>query len=226
LVAQAITLPVSNPVNGMALNMAFRTLDTVAAQLPFHLDDTLQANEAFRRWREHNDPHAHRTVQLWTYCYIRRYFTIKFLRDVTSTPTDVDELVTQAWDKVEQGHGTIHNVSRYASWVSVVCRRSFIDYLKAKQRRPSTTVLDEQRHEQADEVPEAPDPEIVPTVLACIQRLPDFLRQVTHLRLIDNLSYEEISLRTQRPVPSIRTFLSKALQRLRDDEQLRLLLDG
>lgn len=210
----------------MALSVAFRTLDQVAAHLPFHLDDTAQANLAFQRWREHNDPQAHRTVQLWTYCYVRRYFTIKFLRDFTTTPTAVDELVTTAWQKITQGCDTIQDVSRYASWVSVVCRRSFIDYLKAKQRRPFTTSLDEQLHEPAEEASETPDPEVVPTVLACIQRLPDFLRQVTHLRLIDNLTYEEISLRTQRPVASIRTFLSKALQRLREDEQLRMLLDG
>ncbi|HKL88843.1 MAG TPA: hypothetical protein VJ884_07535, partial [Salinibacter sp.] len=52
-------------------------LRTILDQLPFAVDDSDAANDVFRRWRENGDPEAERLVDMWTYCFVCRYFLAK-----------------------------------------------------------------------------------------------------------------------------------------------------
>ena len=66
------------------------SFDAVARHLPFHLNETGRANEAFLRWQTENDLAARRIVDLWTYCFIRRYFAVKFVQNPAYRAADLD----------------------------------------------------------------------------------------------------------------------------------------
>ena len=84
-----------------------------------------------QRRRQDDDDEAKYHIDLWSYCFIRRYFLIKFSRDARfNSPADMDEVITQAYIKVQDRRATVSDAGRYASWVSVVCKNVFLNYLR------------------------------------------------------------------------------------------------
>ena len=201
-----------------------RALDEVAARLPFHVGDVEAANAAFQRWRETGEDRDLETVELWLYCYTRRYFLVKFLRDTSHGAADLDQLVAKAFGKARGRLDSVEQPERFASWVSVICKHTFINFLR---RYRGQTVLDAERLPDA-----APDPAYEHDRLAArraveraIARLPDALQEVARLRFLEDRSYEQIHEATGRPVPSLRAYVNKAVTRFRKDPDLVALYE-
>jgi DNA-directed RNA polymerase specialized sigma24 family protein len=113
-------------------------LRTVIDRLPFPVDDTRAANDAFRRWTQDNAQAAKRVVDLWTYCYVCRYFLSKSARGTFQNASDADELTTRAYQKVQKHRDSVRDPSRYANWVSVVCKNTLLNY--ARRNRFSESI--------------------------------------------------------------------------------------
>ncbi len=200
-----------------------RALDEVAAHLPFHVDELDRANEAFLRWRASGSPRDLELVELWTYCYTRRYFIAKFLRDSAYGATDLDQLVGRAFTKARQNFEQVRQPDRFASWVSVICRNVFVNFVR---RYREHTPLDEAR------TPAPPRPETFEhdrlaarqAAERAVDRLPPSLRDIARMRFLEDRSYEEIGEATGRPLASLRAFAHKAVVRLREDPELVALL--
>lgn len=201
-------------------NSSFESLDALAASLPFHVDDVSAVNATYSRWRSDRDPSDQHVVQLWTYCFIRRYFLVKFVQESAYSVADLDLLIDKTFRKVERSEDQVKEPRRYASWVSVVCKNTYRNYLR--RRRPAVS-LDEPSMPLL--VAEGPvvyqDAGMArQAVLSAIDRLPPYLQTCVRLRFLEGLSYNEIADRTDQPPPSIRAYIYKALQRLREDEEL------
>jgi RNA polymerase sigma factor (sigma-70 family) len=199
---------------------SFESLEALVARLPFHLDDTGSINTCYARWFDSPSKRDRLTIDLWTYCFIRRYFLIKFVQESTVGPADFEELVDRTFRKVEQSAGQIKRPERYASWVSVVCKNTFLNYLRDFRRAVS---LDADRSPQL--VAETPQPFsdvgiVRQAVQEAIGRLPDYLQECVRLRFIEGLSYAEINDRTGYPLPRIRSYINKAMKRFREDSLL------
>ncbi len=203
----------------------FEALDALSSRLPFHIDDMSAANDVFVRWRSDGAEADRRIVQLWTYCFIRRYYTVKFLQEASYGAADLDELIDKTFQKVEESSTEIKRPSRYTSWVSVICKNNYLNYLRS--RKPSLSIEEEgtpqlvaERPAVYDDVGLARD-----AVQRAIDRLPDYLQECVRLRFIEGLSYSEISERTGHPLPRIRSYVNKAMGRFRSDEQLLAYLE-
>ena len=207
----------------MAMKATMRSLDEVAAHLPFHVDDVDKANDAFLRWRETGEPRDLRLVELWTYCYTRRYFIAKFLRDSAYGPTELDTLVTKAFSRARENFDRVKEPERFASWVSVICKNTFINFIR---RYREQFALDESR--LASDAPfhygEHDRMLAQRAVKRAIDDLPPSLQEVARLRFLEDRAYDYISEATGRPVPSVRSYVNKAVVRLRADPGLRALL--
>lgn len=197
---------------------AFESLDALAARLPFHIDDVASANDAFLRWRRTGSEADRRTVQLWTYCFIRRYFLVKFLQETTYGPADLDHVIDTAFRKAIGSSADIKNPGRYGHWVSKICKNTFLNYLRGR-RRPLPL---EDAPPLVGESPTAyNDPGLAHDALVrAIERLPDYLRDCARLRFLEEMSYEEIAARTGFPLPRIRSYVNKAVNRFREDDEL------
>lgn len=198
----------------------FESLDALAASLPFHVDDVASINETYARWRRARDPADHHVVQLWTYCFIRRYFLVKFVQETAYGAADLDELIDKTFLKVERSETQVRRPGRYASWVSVVCKNTFRNYIR--RRRKSLSIEDGSAPPLVSEVPPVYNDVGLAhqALLRAIERLPPYLRTCARLRFLDGLSYQEISERTEYPLPRIRAYVYKAVKRLREDEVL------
>lgn len=203
----------------------FRELDRICARLPFHLNDIDQVNRTFQQWQAAGFPLTESHIEIWTYCYVYRYFLVKFMQESSYAVSDLEALIDLAFYKVQQHRPRLKNPSRYAQWVSVVCKNTYLNYLRARRKvLPLFEVAE--IDSLPDGVPGHSDGRILAQALRdAIDRLPQFLREVAYLRFVDGCGYEEIARRTGRPAASIRTYVSKALVRFRKDVHLLAFLE-
>lgn len=199
-------------------------LRTVIDRLPFAVDDTDAANDAFRRWSEEQDPKAQRLVDMWTYCYVCRYFLAKSAGNSFESVSAPDELIARAYKKIQENRTGVREASRYSNWVSVVCKNTFLNYARRdrtadsinKEKGP-TLHADSSRISEKGFVREA--------FSEAIERLPDYLQEPARLYFLEDREFEEISEEIGKAVPTVRTYKHKAVKKLREDERLREYVD-
>ena len=207
----------------MTLKATMRSLDEVAAYLPFHVDDLENANAAFQRWHASGNPKDLELVEIWTYCYVRRYFIAKFLRDSAYGSTHLDMLVGKAFSRARDNLDKVKQPERFASWVSVICKNAFINFLR---RYREQAALDEART-AAPRRPEHFEHDRLAARRAvehAIERLPPSLQTVARLRFLEARPYDDIVEATGRPAASVRSYVNKAVVRMREDPELLALL--
>ncbi|PSQ51539.1 MAG: sigma-70 family RNA polymerase sigma factor [Bacteroidetes bacterium QH_10_64_37] len=200
-------------------------LRAVIDRLPFSVDDTDAANDAFRRWMGKDDPKAERLVDLWTYCYVCRYFLSKSAQGTFNNPSDADELTTTAYRKVQNNREDVRNPDRYASWVSVVCKNTLLNYTRRNQFSEPIEA-DEGPTLTADhEHPVADIGFVREAFVEAIEQLPNYLREPARLYFLEDRGFEEISEAVGKPVATVRTYKHKAMKHLRTDDRLREYVD-
>jgi RNA polymerase sigma factor (sigma-70 family) len=191
----------------------------LAERLPFDLSNTDAVNETFERWVLDDDPEAKRTLDLWTYCYIWKYFLTKQARDSITEAADLDDLIARAYQKVEKNRSDVDDTTRYASWVSVVCKNTFLNY--ARRDRVTESIDDEEGPQLIAETDDDNPGSLRQTILRSIDRLPEYLQETARLYFLERRTFREISEVIGKSVATVRTYKYKAIKRLRDDEELR-----
>lgn len=200
-------------------------LRTVLDQLPFSVEDTEAANDAFRRWKTGEDPAAERLVDMWTYCYVCRYFLAKSSGDTFDSAAAPSKLITRAYEKVQEKRDGVRDPSRYANWVSVVCKNTFLNH--TRYDRTAESIHDERGPTlRANEPTPAAEYGFVREAFEkAIARLPEYLQEPARLYFLEDMEFDEISEAIDKAVPTVRTYKHKALQKLREDETLREYVD-
>jgi DNA-directed RNA polymerase specialized sigma24 family protein len=200
----------------------FHILDAIASHLSFPLDATDEVNRAFQCWQAYHSIEAKHAVHLWTYCYVYRYFTLKFMQVSRANTADFDLAVGQAYGKIQDGLKKGGQIERYASWVSVICRNTYINYLRSRTKKQTSSV-EGSKIVGPVILPSEPcyDEAVLLQVLrGAIGRLPPSLREVARLRFVENRGYEDISGRTGQALPKVRTYAHRATKKLVQDPEL------
>lgn len=196
-------------------------LRTVIDRLSFSVDDTEAANEAFRRWKVRNTDEAERTVDMWTYCYVCRYFLSKAAGEAFDRAAAPDELITRTYEKIRDNRDNVREPGQYAHWVSVVCKNTFLNYTRRLHRADSINgergpTLRAENKDSVDTLGFVRE-----TFEEAIDRLPDYLQQTARLYFLEDQDFEEISETIEKAVPTVRTYKHKAIQKLREDDTLQ-----
>lgn len=108
------------------------SIDTIRASLPFNLDDTAEVDATFRRWKQHQDAADKSLIDIWTYCFIYRFFLARHTASGDETPPGFDEFFTIVWTHVHQHLDRVCQVG-YTSWVAVICRNTFASSRPSKR---------------------------------------------------------------------------------------------
>jgi len=201
-------------------------LRTIIDRLPFSVDDTGAANAAFREWIDGNDPGAERVVDMWTYCYICRYFLSKSSQGAFNHASDADELITRAYRRALENRDNVRNPSRYANWVSVICKNTLLNYARRDQFSESIEEEDGPTLPAEERQPVAEVGFVREALDEAIDRLPQYLQKPARLYFLEDREFEEISDAVDKPVATVRTYKHKAVKRLRTDERLQEYMDG
>ena len=196
-----------------------RDLARLAAALPFPLDDTAAAARAFADGRA-GDADARRDADLWAYVWMVRYVARKFLTERTGSPSDVDAVQTRALTGILKAAEKVDDAARFPAYVSVVCKNALLTH---RERRRTTVEADDTTLGPArdDERHAADGAAVRRDVARAVADLPAGIRDVAQRRFLDGDSFEAIALATGHPLPTVRTYVSKACARMRASPVLR-----
>ena len=196
-----------------------RDLAPLLAALPFGIDDAEAAGRAFAEGRA-GDEAGKRNADLWAYIWMVRYTDRKFATERSGGASDLDAVQTRAYEGILKAAASVEDPFKFPSYVSVVCKNAFLSH---RERRRTTVeaddttlapVLDDDRYEG--------DAAVVRRDLAeAVEALPPAVREVARLSILEKRSFEEVAEATGHPLPTVRTYLSKANARLRVHPLLR-----
>lgn len=195
------------------------------SRLPFALDDTDQVNAAFQRWRDEGAEDAKQIADLWAYCFVLRYFMVKGTKNDVGEASSVDALTDKAFQRVLNRSDTVREADKFASWVSVVCRNTFLNYVRRRKHKES---IDEEGGPVlvANALSAVDDVGFTAQMLAeAIDRLPPYLQEVADLYFFEGCDYQEISSRTGKSVATVRSYRHKVVKKLREDGRIAAFLD-
>lgn len=212
----------SDPAIPLHLSRPSR-LNVLARGLPFAVDDFEAAGDAFVRWCEHRSMKDLRTVELWTYCYTIWYFHAKFARERTSGVSDLDAALDRSYDRVMTSLQTVREPKLFPHFVSVVCKNVLRNH---RTRRREIIEMHENMSLIVETGAHAYDQVLVRQALSrAIAAMPAAIRDIGRMRLLEERSYQEIADVTERPIASVRTYVSKVKRRLRDNPDVRALYE-
>lgn len=208
------------------MTSSFTHLDRLVSRLPFALDDTDRVNAAFEQWRAGRQREDEKVVALWTYCFVMRYFLVKAVKGSIHNAADVDALIATVYRKIDRNQDSVNDSSRYASWVSVICKNTLINYVHRK--RPEQSI-----HDDASPVLTADSPTtyhdagfLLQALRRAIERLPSYLQDTARLYFLNDCTYEEISAQIGKDVPTVRSYRHKVVRRFREDDRLLAFLQS
>jgi RNA polymerase sigma-70 factor (ECF subfamily) len=140
---------------------------------------------------------------------------LRLIRRLTSEPAVAEEILQEAWLAVWRSAAGFRGESSVRGWLLGVARRQAHNQLR--RARPQLTDLAEAEH-----VPH-PDPGVEEQVMlaaertelrAAVRALPEHLREVLGLVLVDELAYPEVAAVLGIPVGTVKSRMSHARRRL------------
>lgn len=205
----------------MTLSSLSHALDDVAADLPFAIGDFDAANEAFRRWRTAGSEEDYELLLKWLFCYTRRYFISKWMQEPELLVEDMEEPLTTAFQRCRRALHQIREHEGFSSYISVVCKNTYLNFWRSRRRYPKVDIdsLPQDLVVDTDYDPLVGHDRavLVAAVHRAVERLPSWLRNVARRRLVDGLSYDELVQETGLSRATLRSYVNKAVIRLRDD---------
>lgn len=202
----------------------FESFRRLCPHLPFDVDDTAAAAAAFGRWQQ-GEAAGREAATMWAYLFLLRTFALRFLREPQRPSSDLDGLLSHTYGLVLARADQVREPERFPAWVSVVAQNTFRTYLR---RTPVAAALPDAYDAPDEDAPapfdHAPAHDLRLHLNAAIDRLPEFLRDVARRRLIDEADYEAVAEETGKTVQVVRSYTKKALDRLRHDPALQVLM--
>ncbi len=199
------------------------SIDAVSTSLPFGVDDYTEVNRTYLRWVERCGDSDRRFIEIWTYCYVQRFFARQFQRSPEWMRSDADRLIDTTLQRLRAARYQLRDPERYAYWVISVCRNAHFTYLRGRRldglADPDSLIAEPTVSSQYDVAA------MYEALEFGIARLPVFLRDAARLRLVEGKPYREIAARTGKSIPTLRSYANRALSALRRDAHVRRVFD-
>ena len=174
-----------------------------------------------------------RAYELLVIKYQRRIERLigRFVRDVDLVPDIAQETFIRAWRALPQFRGE----AQFYTWLYRIAINTARNWQAANSRRPAGSSIvetdDNETFDQIDNLTDISTPEslmasrqVVDTVNAAIDALPEDLRTAIVLREIEGLSYEDIAQTMNCPIGTVRSRIFRAREAIA--AQLRPVLEA
>lgn len=127
---------------------------------------------------------------------------------------EAEDAVQDLYLKLWQTSGSLDGVRNPKTYCLTLLRNSCLDRLKSK-RMSGRSSMDGVEPEQPPEDGQIAARQKMQAVLEAVESLPERERTVLKMKIIDDLSYEQIQKRTGIPYLSLRVLLSGARKKLK-----------
>ena len=149
--------------------------------------------------------------------------------------SEVQDVAQDTFIRAYRAIGNFRGDAQFYTWLHRIAVNTAKNHLVSHSRRPPTDDIEVETAEQFESglrLRETATPErelmrqqLEQTVMRAVERLPEELREAISMREVEGLSYEEIALRMQCPIGTVRSRIFRAREAI-DNELRPLLGDG
>ena len=158
---------------------------------------------------------------------------VQLVNRYVKDPAEAQDVAQEAFIKAYRAIAKFRGDSAFYTWLYRIAINTAKNYLVARSRRSSDYEIDIQDAEQLQNAPELKgfdtpeqdllNEEIIRTIKAAIDKLPEEMRIAITLREFEGMSYEEIADAMDCPVGTVRSRIFRAREAI--DNKLSPLLD-
>lgn len=145
---------------------------------------------------------------------------------MTGNPEDAADMTQEAFLKVWRGAAQYQFESSFSTWLYRLTSNVCIDFLRSKKRRQTVSLTVEEEQDGTQEL-EIADPAPLPEeqvfhsetkreIAAAMEALEEDFRLILTLRLVENLSYEQITDAMDLKVGTVKSRLARARIKLKN----------
>lgn len=139
----------------------------------------------------------------------------RFAHALARNSADADDLAQIAAEKAFKSFSQFQPGTRFDSWVFRICRTSWIDTLRSRNRRAAHEAPPESGEAIGFDPTSATEAAIdLATAQAAMQRLPEEQREVVALILIEGFGYREAAEILGQPIGTVSSRLARGRQAL------------
>lgn len=137
---------------------------------------------------------------------------------LTRDPDEAKDIAQDAFLRAYRRIGDFRPDRPFARWLFVIARNASLDAIRRRRR---LAILDSGEVAPSDLGPEelALRSDQATRVHAALEALPQNYRSVLQLYYVSELRYREIALELDIPIGTVKTYISRAKRRLRDNLQ-------
>ncbi|PKM36068.1 MAG: RNA polymerase sigma factor RpoE [Gammaproteobacteria bacterium HGW-Gammaproteobacteria-10] len=161
-----------------------------------------------------------------------QYKIVQLVNRYVKDPSEAQDVAQESFIKAYRAIGNFRGDSAFYTWLYRIAINTAKNYLVARSRRSSDYEIDIDDAEQIQNAPELKgmdtpeqhllNEEILETIKAAIEKLPEEMRIAITLREFEGMSYEEIAEAMECPVGTVRSRIFRAREAI--DNKLTPLL--
>ncbi len=158
---------------------------------------------------------------------------VQLVNRYVKDPTEAQDVAQESFIKAYRALGNFRGDSAFYTWLYRIAINTAKNYLVSRSRRNFDYEVDIQDAEAIENAPQLQgmdtperlllNEEIIDTIRAAIDKLPEEMRTAIMLREFDGLSYEEIAAAMDCPVGTVRSRIFRAREAI--DSKLNPLLE-
>jgi len=137
------------------------------------------------------------------------------LRNISETEIITNDIFTKAWEKLS----TFNMTDSFYSWLLAIANNHIYDYIRQKSKIPqvvnhdytengdiTTNIISTENNIEEDII----SSEVINSVKNMIALLKPEYRRLIHMRYNENMTYDEIAKKLNKPIGTIKTGLYRA----------------
>lgn len=202
--------------------------DSTVDNIRFKLAHQGDIRPEIESWRKSGELRTLEKIQIWSYFFIKKFFSDKFINGKIKRSSDVESLIESAYLKFYHNHEKVKRPELFSHWLNVICSHELAEFYKVKKHTSESLVENPDNLEEgfAEDIRhDFEDDEERNELFRIIRKIVNRAEaEVLFKKIIENKTNSEISSELAIQEQSVKNHYSRGIEKVRNSLIIRNML--